>query len=152
MKIPYAAPPAALRRILGPEAFDYFERLHGLVQGLGDRGEEIGRLDLRNLGIRSAKAGSLLGVENDGVHAKPIDPFVENLRSQSAGFLQATADGRISAAPVDIEGTVTNLIRQEFAAAEVADGEITPGELGGSTAGGLPAAELDLRRYALLVA
>lgn len=149
MKIPYAAPPQSLRSTLGPEGFDYLERMHGMIQGLGHRDDELGNLDARNLGIKTAKPGDLLAIDEDGSRAKVVDPYVENLRSQSAGFLQADSEGRINASPVDIEGTVQNIVRQEFAAASVNDGEITPG---GITVGSTTETTDDGRRYALLMA
>jgi len=141
MKTPYSAPPLAFRRILGPEGYEYLERMHGLIQGLGDGEDETGDLDIRNFGIKQKAPGALLTVDDDGYRAKPQAPFVENFRSRTEGFLQADKDGNISAAPVVFEAPP----RTEFAA-PVGSSTVTPAPVVSSSS------EIeDLRRYALMV-
>lgn len=147
MKTPFPAPPVGLRRKLGDEEYSYFEHLHGLIQGLGHRNEELGRLDAENLGIRGAKEGDLIAIDKDGVRARAQDPYVESLRSQSEGFLQADKNGRIGASPVDFEELVTNAVRQEFQNVEPTELVIDPG----NTALVVGQAAIDSRRYAMLV-
>ena len=138
MKIPYNAPPDRIKTLLGAEVYDYFERLQGAVMGVGVD-DQLGALDLANLGIRNGKKGQLVTVDDDGVRTRVVEPLIEDvMKAKSSGFLTADEDGNVSTTRVEFPTPTPPPTS-------------TPAEDTAAITVGVTAMQNDWRRYALLV-